>query len=170
MLIPCPECERKVSDRAKACPDCGFPVSEWVAERQAAERQAKARESRERVGEVDCPACDARGFRSWTEKGPDGESRSLFSWCIDCKHSGRVHQCRDSEGYYAVSHAALEAFLTGEIGVEAEGVTGLGESPAQGFRYEQAGELWDEPEGAASHAAEANIAVDDASADAGSSD
>ena len=35
VLIACPECERKVSDRAKACPDCGFPVSEHVAEAKA---------------------------------------------------------------------------------------------------------------------------------------
>lgn len=26
-LIQCPECSREVSDRAVACPDCGFPIA-----------------------------------------------------------------------------------------------------------------------------------------------
>ena len=29
-LIPCPECDQKVSDRARACPKCGFPVAEEI--------------------------------------------------------------------------------------------------------------------------------------------
>lgn len=29
-LIRCPECEREVSDRASACPNCGFPLAEIV--------------------------------------------------------------------------------------------------------------------------------------------
>ena len=27
-LIPCPECKRKVSDRAANCPHCGCPLSD----------------------------------------------------------------------------------------------------------------------------------------------
>lgn len=30
MLIPCPECEREASDRARACPHCGFPIAEEI--------------------------------------------------------------------------------------------------------------------------------------------
>ena len=26
-LITCPECGREVSDRAKTCPNCGFPIT-----------------------------------------------------------------------------------------------------------------------------------------------
>lgn len=26
-LIKCPECGRKVSDKAKTCPDCGYPIA-----------------------------------------------------------------------------------------------------------------------------------------------
>jgi hypothetical protein len=147
MLIPCPECERKVSDRAKACPECGFPVSDWVAERAAAERLAAARASRERVGETDCPSCEARGFVNFSETTPEGETRELFSWCVDCRHSGRVHQCRDSEGYYAVSYAAFEAFLSGELDGEAEGVHFLGTEAVTEHRYPQAGRVYDEDEG-----------------------
>ena len=28
MLIACPECSGQVSDKAKACPHCGYPVKE----------------------------------------------------------------------------------------------------------------------------------------------
>lgn len=30
-LIPCPECDESVSDRARACPHCGFPVAEEIS-------------------------------------------------------------------------------------------------------------------------------------------
>lgn len=26
-LITCPECGREISDRAEACPNCGFPIT-----------------------------------------------------------------------------------------------------------------------------------------------
>ena len=26
-LIPCPECSREISDKAKACPLCGYPLA-----------------------------------------------------------------------------------------------------------------------------------------------
>jgi hypothetical protein len=29
-LISCPECDKPVSDYAKACPNCGFPVAEEI--------------------------------------------------------------------------------------------------------------------------------------------
>lgn len=143
MLIPCPECERQVSDRAKACPECGFPIGEHLAEQRELARRQALLESRERVGEIDCPRCKARGFVSFTETNEDGEVAQLFSWCLDCKHSGRVHQCRDLDGYYAVSYAALDGFLRGEIEVDAEGVVFVGTEQVVGHRYPQAGKLWD---------------------------
>jgi hypothetical protein len=146
MLIPCPECERKVSDRAKACPECGFPVAEHVAEQRAeAERQARLG-SREVVGEIDCPRCEARGFLYFEAKNEDGETRQLFSWCSDCKHSGRVHQCRDLAGFYAVSRGVLEGFLAGEVDTEAEGVTFVGAEQVTEHRYEQGGEIVEDQE------------------------
>jgi hypothetical protein len=144
MLIPCPECARQVSDRAKACPDCGFPVSEHVAEQRELARQKAVLESRERIGEIDCPRCEARGFRSFSELNEDGETEQLFSWCSDCKHSGRVHQCRDLDGFYAVSFAALEGFLSGALGRESAGVVFVGTEPVVEHRYAQAGKVWDE--------------------------
>lgn len=34
-LIPCPECDRKVSSLAKSCPGCGFPVADAVVREPA---------------------------------------------------------------------------------------------------------------------------------------
>lgn len=138
MLIPCPECERKVSDRAAACPECGFPIREWLAERDAASRREQARASRERVGEVDCPECEARGFVLFEETDDKGVARQAFTWCAACKHGGRVHQCRDSEGFYAVSHAALDRFLAGTIDPPCEGVVSLGPQQVVDRRFPSA--------------------------------
>jgi hypothetical protein len=143
MLISCPECARQVSDRAKACPDCGFPVSEHVAEQHRLARRAALLESRERVGEIDCPRCEARGFVNTSETNEDGEVEQLFFWCSDCKHSGRVHQCRDLDGFYAVSYAALERFSSGELDAGADGVVFVGTEMVVGHRYAQAGKVWE---------------------------
>jgi hypothetical protein len=149
MLISCPDCERKVSDRAKACPDCGFPVNDHVLEQsREAERLARLA-SRERIGEVDCPSCDARGFSYFEAENDEGQTRQMFGWCEPCKHSGRVHQCRDTAGYYAVSHAALEGFLLGVLdpsGKPDEGVVFVGTQQITEHRYERAGETWTEDE------------------------
>lgn len=139
MLIPCPECERKVSDRAAACPECGFPIREWLAEREAEQRREQARKSRARVGDVDCPECEARGFVLFEEADDAGVKRQAFTWCSACKHAGRVPQCRDSEGYWAVSHALLERFLAGELDPPSEGLTFLGSEQVLEHRYPQAG-------------------------------
>ena len=145
MLIPCPECERQVSDRAKACPDCGFPVAEHVAEQRAASERAARVASRERVGHVDCPRCEARGFVQFETTDERGTTREVFSWCGDCKHSGRVHQCRDLGGYYAVALAALERFLSGELDVGDPGISFVGAVQVLEHRYERAGDVHEEP-------------------------
>lgn len=137
MLIPCPECERKVSDRAAACPECGFPIREWVGEREQAERREQARKTRERAGEADCPSCDARGFVMFSETDDKGVERQAFTWCVDCKHTGRVPQCRDCDGYWAVSHALIESFLAGTIDPPCEGLLFLGHAAVSQHRYRQ---------------------------------
>ncbi len=40
-LIPCPSCGQQVSGRAKACPQCGFGVAEWVATRTEEDSTAR---------------------------------------------------------------------------------------------------------------------------------
>lgn len=36
-LIECPECKRRVSTAAAACPGCGFPIKETIASREESE-------------------------------------------------------------------------------------------------------------------------------------
>ncbi len=128
MLIACPECERKVSDRAKACPDCGFPVAEHVAERRAEEATVAERTTRVEDGETDCVACEARGFRTFKFVDEDGESRDGFAWCEICEHSGRVVRVRSEAGYWAVRRSRLAAFIAGELDAHETDAVSLGES------------------------------------------
>jgi DNA-directed RNA polymerase subunit RPC12/RpoP len=144
VLIPCPECERQVSDRAKACPDCGFPVAEHVADQRAAAERAAAIATREHVGEIDCPRCEARGFMQFETTDELGNTREVFTWCSDCKHGGRVHQCRDLAGYYAVSLAFLEKFLAGEIHRDDAGVSFVGSVRITEHRYPKPGDQQDD--------------------------
>ena len=140
MLIECPECGRKVSDRAAACPDCAFPIADELRaarEREAAERE---RSSRVRDGEVDCAACEARGFQMFEKVDDTGVRRQEFSWCRRCQHSGRVALCRSEAGYFAVAWACLDAFLAGEDGASDEGALALGDERPDGHRYPVMGE------------------------------
>jgi hypothetical protein len=146
MLIACPECARQVSDRAKACPDCGFPVAEHVGEQQAAAERAARLASREHVGEIDCPRCEARGFVQFETTDELGHTREVFTWCGDCRHSGRVHQCRDLAGFYAVSLEVLEKFLTGDLDRDDAGVHFVGAVRISEHRYPQPGDHADGPE------------------------
>jgi hypothetical protein len=72
-----------------------------------------------------------------------GHTREVFAWCDDCKHSGRVHQCRDLAGYYAVSLALLERFLAGELDRDDAGVIFVGTVQITEHRYTQPGEPHD---------------------------
>lgn len=38
-LITCPECSQKVSEQAQHCPHCGFPIQQYLADRQRAANQ-----------------------------------------------------------------------------------------------------------------------------------
>lgn len=118
MLIGCPECEKKVSDRAKACPDCGFPIAEHVEEQREQDVALKDQASRKRVGETDCPACNARGFATKQETLDDGSTKDVFWWCSMCEHTGRVHLVQSTRGFWAVSAEELEAFLGGAEATE----------------------------------------------------
>lgn len=141
MLIPCPECGTKVSDRAKACINCGFPVAEHVAEQNAAREAEQDRKTRTRVGEVDCPHCKARGFVMLKpEKEGDPET---FYWCDACEHTGRVALCRSDRGYWAVDLPEVEAFLAGRD-VGDNHAHFLGKDAPEGHRYEKPGPSYEE--------------------------
>lgn len=131
MLIECPDCGRKLSDRAKECPDCACPIAEVLAEQRAAEVLAESKKTRRSLGrEVDCPKCEARGFY----KCEDGYAE----WCIACEHTGRLVLCSASDGYYGVARYALERFIGGDLHAGTSGVVfHLGEREPRGHRYEQ---------------------------------
>lgn len=131
-LIECPDCGRKVSDRAANCPDCACPVSEVVAEQKAESERARIAKTRSMTDQaVDCAQCDARGFYPGDEGG--------FIWCIACEHTGRLLLARAEDGYYGVARYAVERFLAAEIHPESSGVVFyLGESKPAGHRFPEA--------------------------------
>jgi zinc ribbon protein len=112
MLVSCPECAREISDRAKTCPGCGFPIADEIAAREAA--KVGDRGERKHIGEVDCPTCEARGFRTFDGVDETGRTVKAFDWCERCDHTGRVALVQSTRGYYAVVLAMVEAFVAGE--------------------------------------------------------
>lgn len=136
MLIECPDCGRKVSDRAAACPDCACPVAEVVAKQAAQEPSppqghasfASSRATLERA--VDCPKCEARGWH-WASEGQ-------VMWCIPCEATGRIVLCRADDGFYAVAEYAIARFLSGELHPPQSGVVFyLGPDEPSAHRYPQ---------------------------------
>jgi len=131
-LIECPDCGRKVSDRAKVCPDCACPVAEVIAEKRQETTEAEAAKTREVVEErlVDCPRCTGRG---WYEVG------DLVAWCVICEYTGRTPLAKASDGFYAVAPYAVERFLEGELMPRTSGVVFyLGKAPPPKHRYPKA--------------------------------
>lgn len=46
-LIKCPECGKEISDKARICVNCGYPISEYVEELKREEEQKKVEQPRE---------------------------------------------------------------------------------------------------------------------------
>lgn len=49
-LIKCPECKKEISSRAKACPNCGYPINEKT-------EKEDARDSKIKLVAAKCPSC-----------------------------------------------------------------------------------------------------------------
>ncbi|HET6584295.1 MAG TPA: hypothetical protein VFG69_12620, partial [Nannocystaceae bacterium] len=128
---------------ARACPGCGFPIAEHLAEQAQKAALEEDRVSRARIGEVDCVRCEARGFYPFllTEGGTTRES---FEWCRICEHTGRVDLCRGRRGYYAVARLALETFLAGTRDDGDELVVFLGTAEPPPHRFAKAGDRYPE--------------------------
>lgn len=131
MLVACPECEHQVSDRARACPGCGFPIAEHVQHLAEQDARARDRATREACGEVDCRRCDARGFHTVAD--------NAFAWCRICEHTGRLTLVRSGRGYFAVARLHVEAFVAGARDEGDEHVVFLGSDPPPPHRYPEAG-------------------------------
>lgn len=117
-----------------ACPQCGFPIAAEIVARSEREAAEAERAARERVGDVDCAVCDARGF---VTEGPE-DGVTAFAWCVVCQHSGRVPLVRSPKGYYAVAFSAVEGFVQGGAWNHPNVVFLGGDAPPS-HRYEQAG-------------------------------
>ena len=132
-LIECPDCERKISERARECPDCMCPVAEVIAEKRAEQVRQESLQTRERTDrEVDCPKCEARGVY----KCEDGYAE----WCVPCEHTGRLVLCKSSAGWFGVALYAVDRFLSGELHPESSGVVFTIEKEPTRFRYSEAAE------------------------------
>lgn len=51
-LIKCPECNREISDKAKACIHCGFPIAEYLQEQAELEKKVEVKENVEKKEET----------------------------------------------------------------------------------------------------------------------
>ncbi len=140
MLIACPECAHEVSDRAPACPKCGFPISEHMAEQRAQEADLQERRTRERTEDsTDCAPCKGRGFIMLETVDELGAKHPAFTWCGACHESGRLPVVRSSGGFWAVAIDHVEAFVGGELGPDSPHVTALGSEPPPPPSYPPAG-------------------------------
>lgn len=127
MLIACPECAHEVSDRAAACPRCGFPIATHVAEQRAAEAARLERTTRRLTGdETDCGPCKGRGFRMVAWVDDEGVEKQGFEWCSTCNESGRLPVVHSTGGYWSVSVQHVEAFVRGELPTDSPHVAALG--------------------------------------------
>ena len=75
-LIPCPECDKQVSDRARSCPHCGFPVAEEIG-RALAEVTGfeSVRSVRQRLA--------ANKLQSWGERYTESEGKTRHSDALE---------------------------------------------------------------------------------------
>ncbi|MCA9604432.1 MAG: hypothetical protein KC619_02485 [Myxococcales bacterium] len=129
-LIECPDCGRKVSDRAKTCPDCSCPVAELIMEQRDDEDRKARIASRERIDArlVDCGRCGGRG---WYDHG-----EGMIAWCIVCEQTGRTPLVRASDGWYSVAPYAVERFIGGELHAPTSGVVYfLGDREPRGHQF-----------------------------------
>jgi len=95
-LIHCPECNKEISDKAKVCPKCGYPISKDYK---------KSRINNSIInedlgvnmdilfGSISCPKCGSANtdykskFKSYLNKHfIKSISRDTIFICMDCKH------------------------------------------------------------------------------------
>lgn len=58
-LVVCPECEKLISDRAKACPHCGFPMEEHMKSND----ENKTPKTVDDIENLVCPKCGAQYYK-----------------------------------------------------------------------------------------------------------
>lgn len=100
MLIPCPECQQNISDKAVACPHCGFPINPNNS--APAIIQANTRQPRRKFRRL------PNGFGSI--KQLSGKRRKPFAAFPPTKEwSGTSPKSRKAIGYYETYNEAYKA-------------------------------------------------------------
>ena len=110
-LIKCPECGKEISDKAKACIHCGYPLDE-LSTTQSATIQATQTASVE--AKWRCPVC-----------GYDHKGESAPEKCPLCKLPGSKFNKVDESGYAPVMHSTsiLSEWECGVCGYIHKGMT-----------------------------------------------
>ena len=88
MLIQCPECGKEISDKAKNCPNCGFPMSELGDSKETIPKPDEVAQPKEEKQPV-----RTKTEQDWTSSfpknsfigiSPDGVSRPTMLRCGNC--------------------------------------------------------------------------------------
>ena len=74
MLIECPECKKTVSDKAVACPDCGYPIASEVGSKPKSEPTSKPHNSETQISD------DTKKILEAAEQG-DADAQFLLGAC-----------------------------------------------------------------------------------------
>lgn len=65
-LIECPECSRKVSDKAKACPDCAYPITQtWEEENEEENDEVQTIEKTSKALKIKIVQATCMFFGGW---------------------------------------------------------------------------------------------------------
>ena len=98
-LINCPECNKEISDKAIACPNCGFPIQEMI------QKLNKTKFSP--TGMNVCPKCGK--FYSSKERCPDCNTEMIDCHCTN-KES---HNMTDNGTYKQWKQQIREKYVVG---------------------------------------------------------
>ena len=84
-LVICPECKRKISQYAKSCPTCAFPINEFMTEHKQLDTNKK----------FVCPTC------AFTSAGYGDESDPIY---LKCKYCNTIMIQTDETGEEFISN------------------------------------------------------------------
>lgn len=56
-LINCPECGKEISDKAKTCPHCGYPLEEYVSKTKESKNEKDYDLIKQELLQRNCPRC-----------------------------------------------------------------------------------------------------------------
>lgn len=130
-LICCPECSKEISDKADACPQCGFPIADPQSSKPSLPAMIWEYEEPGFIS-VKCPSCgkssnvkDSATFKTATGYKVNGQGKCACGLVFDeiyrdervkCPKCGSTEVTIQKEGFDAGS-ACCGAFLVGPFGL-----------------------------------------------------